>query len=189
MMGRDVPTTMEQLDGLIHAIRSQRVMLSDDLAGIYGVETRVLNQAVKRNIKKFPSDFMFQLTPEEAEQLRRSRSQSVILKRGHNIKYLPYAFTEHGAIMAANILNSSRAVQMSVLVVRAFVRMRQVLAGHTELAAKLAELERKVAGHDGHIQSLFEAIRQLMIPPPSPGRRIGFEVKSGETGRAKRRRK
>ncbi|MGH7254318.1 MAG: hypothetical protein ACREI3_00945 [Nitrospirales bacterium] len=99
----------------------------------------------------------------------------MILRRGHNIKYLPYAFTEHGAIMAANVLNSPRAVQMSVLVVRAFVRMRQVLATHKELAAKLAELERKLGTHDERIAALFEAIRQLMTPPESPSRRIGFQ--------------
>jgi phage regulator Rha-like protein len=173
MATKDVATTIEQLDGLIRDIRGQRVMLSEDLARIYGVETRVLNQAVKRNIEKFPADFMFQLTRQEAERLRHSRSQVVILKRGHNIKYQPYAFTEHGAIMAANVLNSPRAVQMSVLVVRAFVRMRQVLAAHKELAAKLAELERKLGTHDEQIEAIFEAIRQLMNQP-APGRRNGF---------------
>lgn len=172
------PVPLAQLDGLIHDLRGQKVMLSDDLARIYGVETRVLNQAVKRNREKFPADFMFQLTSREAQQIRRSRSQPVILKRGHNIKYLPYAFTEHGAIMAANVLNSSQAVRMSVLVVRAFVRMRQVLAAHKDLAAKLAELERKLGTHDEQIAGLFEAIRQLMNQPPPPGRRIGFDVKS-----------
>ena len=181
--------TGEGIQKRIFLLRGQKVMLSTDLAELYDVEVRALIQAVKRNLGRFPSDFMFQLTREEAEQLRRSRSQPVILKRGRNIKYLPYAFTEHGAIMAANILNSPRAVQMSVLVVRAFVRMRQVLAGHTELAAKLTELERKVAGHDGHIRSLFQAIRQLMTPPISPGRRIGFEVKPGESGKSKGRRR
>lgn len=185
MAKRDLSATSEQVDGLIHDLRGQRVMLSDDLARIYGVETRVLNQAVKRNHEKFPADFMFQLTRQETEHVRHSRSQPVILKRGRNIKYLPYAFTEHGAIMAANVLNSPRAVQMSVLVVRAFVRMRQVLATHKELATKLAELERKVVGHDGHIRSLFEAIRQLMNAPASPGRRIGFEMKPQGTGKTK----
>jgi phage regulator Rha-like protein len=185
MAKRDSSTAIEQLDGLIRDIRGQRVMLGDDLAGIYGVATRVLNQAVKRRIEKFPADFMFRLTRQEVERLRLSRSQVVILKQGHNIKYLPHAFTEHGAIMAANVLNSPRAVQMSVLVVRAFVRMRQVLAAHKELAAKLAELEQKLGTHDEHIEAIFEAIRQLMSQPDSPGRRIGFDVKSSEAGKSK----
>jgi hypothetical protein len=113
------------IENSIIALRNQRVILAADLARLYGVETRVLNQAVKRNGKKFPQDFMFRLTFSEVQEISRSRSQSVILKRGHNVKYLPYAFTEHGAIMAANVLNSPRAVQMSVFVVRAFVRLRQ----------------------------------------------------------------
>ena len=150
----------------------------------------MLNQAVKRNREKFPADFMFQLTRREAEHARHSRSQPVILKRGHNIKCLPYAFTEHGAIMAANVLNSPRAVKMSVLVVRAFVRMRQVLATHKALAAKLAELERKLGTHDEQIAGLFEAIRQLMAPKEPSRRRIGFMApgsKAGESGRSRDR--
>ena len=126
---------------------------------------------------KFPSDFMFRLTRSEAEALSHSRSQVVMLKRGQNIKHLPYAFTEHGAIMAANVLNSPHAVQMSVFVVRAFVRLRHMVTTHKKLAAKLAELERKVASHDGHINRLFEAIRQLMEPPAASSRRIGFREK------------
>jgi hypothetical protein len=165
------------IESVIVVARGHRVILASDLARIYGVETRALNQAVKRNIEKFPRDFLFRLTREEAETLSRSRSQSVMLKRGQNIKYLPYAFTEHGAIMAANVLNSPHAVQMSVFVVRAFVRLRQMIISHKKLAAKLAELERTVASHDGHIDQLFEAIRQLMEPPASSSRRIGFREK------------
>ena len=150
------------IESVIQTVRGERVILAADLAYIYGVETRALTQAVKRNIEKFPDDFMFRLTRREAEEIAHSRSQSVILKRGQNVKYLPYAFTEHGAIMAANVLNSSRAVQMSVFVVRAFVRLRQMIATHKEMTSKLAELERKVASHDTHISSLFEAIRRLM---------------------------
>ena len=116
------------------------------------------------------------MTRIEAETLIRSRSQSVILKRGQNVKYLPYAFTEHGAIMAANVLNSPHAVQMSVFVVRAFVRLRHMITTHKELAAKLAELERRVVSHDGHIKSLFEAIRQLMEPSETKHHRIGFKA-------------
>ena len=119
---------------------------------------------------------MFRLTRDEAETVSRSRSQSVILKWGQNIKFLPYAFTEHGAIMAANILNSPHAVQMSVFVICAFVRLRHIVTTHKELAAKLAELERQVESHDSHIRSLFEAIRQLMESPTPKSRRIGFKT-------------
>lgn len=165
------------IESAIVIVRGHRVILASDLARIYGVETRVLNQAVKRNVEKFPVDFLFRLSRSEAVELSRSRSQSVILKRGQNIKYLPYVFTEHGAIMAANVLNSPYAIQMSVFVVRAFVRLKRMIATHKQLAAKLAELERTVVGHDGHIKSLFEAIRRLMTPPPQIRKRIGFRVK------------
>ena len=165
------------IESVIQTVRGERVILAANLARIYGVEPRALNQAVKRNIEKFPDDFMSRLTRREAGEIARSRSQSVILKRGQNIKYLPYAFTEHGAIMAANVLNSPRAVQMSVFVVRAFVRLRQMIATHKDIVAKLVELEHKVASHDTHIRSLFDAIRQLMKPPEPKKRKIGFLVK------------
>ena len=164
------------IETVIRTLRAERVILDTDLARIYGVETRVLNQAVKRNTKKFPADFMFRLTRRDSESLARSRSQSVTLKRGQNIKYSPYAFTEHGAIMAANVLNSQRAVQMSVFVVRAFVRLRQVIATHKDLEAKLRVIERKFASQDGQIKTLFQAIRQLMVPQDKKQRRIGFIV-------------
>ncbi len=171
-------------------IRGHRVILAADLAEIYGVQTRVLNQAVKRNPEKFPGDFVFQLTLEEAATVQRSRSQIVIMKRGLNIKYLPYAFTEHGAIMAANVLNSPRAVQMSVFVVRAFIRMRTALASTRELARKLAELERRIGGYDESIRTLFDAIRQLMAPSEPRPKRIGFRVEEkGPTYRVRRLRR
>ena len=159
---------------MIITIRGQRVILAGDLARIYGVETRILNQAVKRNPERFPADFVFQMTYEEADAAQRSRSQIVILKRGRNIKYLPYAFTEHGAIMAANVLNSPRAVEMSVFVVRAFVRLRQWLAGHAELSRRLDDLERK---YDSQFRVVFDAIRQLMAPPRRKRKEIGFHVR------------
>jgi hypothetical protein len=164
------------IESVIVSIRGHRVIPASDLARIYGVETRTLNQAVKRNQEKFPGDFMFQMTRIESETLIRSRSQTVILKRGQNVKYLPYVFTEHGAIMAANVLNSPHAISMSVFVVRAFVRLRHSLITHKELATKLSELERRVVSHDGHIKSLFDAIRQLMEPPATKSRRIGFKT-------------
>jgi|CXWL01.1.fsa_nt_gi hypothetical protein len=163
------------IESVIIVARGHRVLLAADLARIYGVETRVLNQAVKRNGEKFPEDFMFRLTRDEAESLVRSRSQSVILKRGQNIKFLPYVFTEHGAIMAANVLNSPHAVQMSVFVIRAFVRLRHVVTTHKALAGKLAELEQIVASHDGisrpySMPSVSSWSRRLRNPVASDSR-------------------
>ncbi len=151
-------------------------MIDADLAELYGVPTKRLNEQVRRNLERFPADFMFQLTRKEWDALR---SQFATLDmgrgRGQHRKYLPYAFTEHGALMAANVLNSAAAVAMSVRVVRAFVRMREMVASHRELGRKLDELERRVAGHDTAIASLVQAIRELATPPqPSPKRRIGF---------------
>lgn len=169
-----VPIELDGADSL-------KGFLDRDLATTYGVETRTLNQAVKRNAERFPEDFMFQLTREEAMA---SRSQTVILKsgRGQNIKFLPYAFTEHGAIQAANVLNSPRAVTMGIHVVRAFVQLRGLLASNKELAQKFAELERKVSSHDHAIVGILKTIRELMNPPEPKKRPIGFvelEEKAG----------
>src|SRR3989475_5132743 len=154
-----IPT--EQIERAIFLIRGHKVMLDADLARLYGVTVGRLNEAVKRNIERFPSDFMFQLTFQE---LRGLRSQIAISKKGRGgRRYAPYAFTEHGAIMAANVLNSGRAVQASVQVVRAFVKLRQMLASNAELARKLDELEKK---YDRQFKIVFEAIRQLMTPAP-----------------------
>jgi phage regulator Rha-like protein len=184
---RGAVETVERIESRILMIRGHKVVLDADLATLYGVPTKRLNEQVKRNAERFPEDFVFQLTEEEAESLR---SQFATSNRGRGgRRYRPYAFTEHGAIMAANVLNSARAIHMSVYVVRAFVRLREILASNKRLAEKLAELERKVASHDGHIQSLFEAIRQLMSQPALPGRQIGFEVKSGAAGISGARRK
>jgi phage regulator Rha-like protein len=175
------PAAIEQIDTMIRTIRGTRVMLDRDLAQIYGVPTKVFNQAVKRNAARFPEDFMFRLTKEEAEGVRISRSQFVTLKRGQNIKYLPYAFTEYGALMAANILNSARAVQMSIFVVRAFAKMREALRGTPELARKLAALEKKLTArldvHEAAIVQVLREVMQILNPPPEPEpprRRIGF---------------
>ena len=164
---------IEHIAQSILVLRGHKVLLDRDLATIYGVETRTFNQAVKRNLERFPEDFRFQLNAEEAMA---SRSQTVILKggRGQNIKFLPYAFTEHGAIQAANILNSPRAVLMGIHVVRAFVQLRDLLASNTELAQKFAELERKVSTHDQAIVGILTAIRELMNPPETKKRPIGF---------------
>jgi len=160
------------IDQRILLIRGQRVMLDADLADLYGIPTKALNQAVKRNQDRFPSDFMFQLSKEERDEL------VTICDHLKKIKYsrvLPYAFTEHGALMLASVLNSPRAVELSLFVVRAFIRLRELLASHKDLARKLDELEKHVRDHDGHIQTLFEAIRQLMTPGPGKNRKIGFQ--------------
>ena len=164
------------VERLILTVRGQRVILASDLAAIYGVETRALNQAVKRNADRFPPDFAFRLSRAEAGALLRSRSRSVILKRGQNIKYAPLAFTEHGAVMAATVLNSPRAVQMSIFVVRAFLRLRAWVAGQAELSERLAKLEQRVGAHDHELKAIIRAIRELVQPPASPRRRIGFRA-------------
>jgi len=168
---------VERIEKAIFFIRGEKVMLDRDLAKLYGVTTKRLNEQVKRNRGRFPEEFMFQLTSEEAKLLQSSRSQFATLKRGQNIKYLPYAFTEHGSIMAANVLNSERAVQASVQVVRAFVRLRQMLTSNTELARKLDELEGK---YDRQVKIVFDAIRQLMSPPLPGRKQIGFRSRSGK---------
>lgn len=158
----------------ILAARGQKAMLDADLAELYGVEIRALNQAVKRNAERFPEDFMFQLTADEHDSLR---SQSVTLKsgRGQHRKYLPFAFTEHGALMLGNVLKSERAVEVSLMVVRAFVHLRELIAGNKELAQKLNQLERKVGAHDKAIAEIISAIRQLMASEePKKKRPIGF---------------
>ena len=156
----------------IHEVRGRRIILDVDLAKIYGVTTKRLNEAVKRNPNRFPSDFAFQLARQEVANLR---SQIATSSSYGGTRYLPFAFTEHGAIMAATLLNSPRTVQMSLFVVRAFVKMRDALTGHRDLTRKLEELEKK---YDAQFRVVFDAVRQLMNPPePNGRRRIGFHVK------------
>lgn len=174
----------DSIEPLIRTIRGQKVILADDLARLYGVPTKRLNEQVKRNLERFPDDFMFQLSPEEARTVLRSRSQIATLKRGRNLKYLPYAFTENGAVMSANILNSPQAVRMSVFVVRAFVKMRELLTGTRELSAELRKLEARLTARlDGHETAIFEVLQRVMEilnpppePPEPPRRQIGFHV-------------
>jgi len=156
----------------IRLLRRERVMLDDDLSTLYGVETRALVQAVKRNITRFPPDFMFQLSSAQYAVLR---SQTVILdaRRGAHRKYRPYAFTEQGVAMLSSVLRSPRAIHANVEIMRAFVRLRRMLATHEELARKLAKLERK---YDAQFKVVFDAIRELMIPEPRPRRPIGFRA-------------
>ena len=165
---------VDQIEPCILLIRGQRVMLDADLAELFGATTKALNQAVKRNPERFPRDFRFPLTDAEKQEVVTNCDHLARLKFSRT---LPYAFTEHGAIMAANVLNTTRAIETSVYVVRAFVKLRELLSTHKELAGKLAELERKVGSHDTAIQSLVTAIRRLMEPPPTTLRsRIGFHV-------------
>jgi hypothetical protein len=162
---------MVRIESLILTVRGLRVMLDSDLAMIYGVATKQLNQQFKRNRERFPNDFAFELTNQEVAQMR---SQFVTASK-RNIRHIPVVFTEHGALMLATVLNSPIAVEASVRVVRAFVLMREQLAAHKELAQKLSELEGRVSGHDESIQNLFEAIRQLVEPPlPEDRPKIGF---------------
>jgi phage regulator Rha-like protein len=162
---------VQRIEEMIFLIRGLRVMLDSDLAKIYGVTTKQLNQQFKRNCERFPNDFAFSLTNQEVADMR---SQNVTSSR-RNMRSAPIVFTEHGALMLGNVLNSKTAMEASVRVVRAFVLMREQLAAHKDLAQKLNELENRVSGHDEAIQNLFEAIRQLIEPPlPEDRKQIGF---------------
>jgi hypothetical protein len=171
----------ESVESSILLIRSQKVILDRTLAKLYGVSTKVLNQAVKRNPERFPADFMFQLTMEEARELEaregRLRSQIVTLKkpRGKHIKYRPFAFTEHGILMLSSVLKSERAVQVNIEIMRAFVRLREILASNAELTRRLDAFERT---YDGQFKIVFEAIRKLMLPPVHRRKPIGFRAKT-----------
>ncbi len=157
----------------IYLIRGQKVMLDRDLAKLYGVETKYINRAVKRNVKRFPADFMFRLSPEEA-----SRFQIGTLKRGHNIKYLPYTFTENGVAMLSSVLNSERAIQVNIQIMRAFTKLREMLSTHRNIIQRLSDLERKFKRHDVKIRAIFDVIRDLVLPQDKPRAKIGFELPS-----------
>jgi len=168
----------------IFIIRGHKVMLDRDLAQLYGVGTKVLNQAVKRNIERFPNDFMFPLSVVEEEGLRsqivtssrpRLRSQSATLKRGGR-RYLPYVFTEQGVAMLSSVLRSKRAIEVNIIIVRTFVKIREILMNHKELALKLNEMERKLTKHDKEIAAIFQAIRRLIAVEEKPKGKIGFHV-------------
>jgi hypothetical protein len=166
----------EIIEKKIFLIRGRKVMLDFHLAEIYGVSTKILNKAVARNRLRFPEDFLFQITLDEWNSLRFQIGTSNRGGRGGR-RYIPNAFTEHGAIMLASVLNSESAINAGIFVVRAFVRLREFLAANIELAAKFKELESKIAQHDSDIQAIFDAIRQLMAPPEQPKKEIGFRVK------------
>jgi hypothetical protein len=176
------PREISTVENTSHLVRGQRVMLDSDLAAIYGVTTKRLNQQVRRNTNRFPADFAFQLTAEEFTNLRSQigtsslRSQFATSNKGGR-RYRPWAFTEHGAIMLASVLNSEIAVEGSIRVVRAFVRLREIISANAELGAKFAQLERRLDSHDEAIAQLFAAIRQLLAPLPEKKREIGFHVR------------
>lgn len=164
----------QQIAQAVCLLRGEKVLLDLDPAALYGVATKVLNQAVKRNATRFPEDFMFQLSSEETRSLR---SRSVTLKRGQHLKYRPYAFTEHGVAMLSSVLNTERAISVNIAIMRAFVKLRETLETNRKLARKFSELEKRVGKHDRKIDAILEAIRQLMAPLAKPQREIGFHVR------------
>ncbi|MFA6431317.1 MAG: ORF6N domain-containing protein [Candidatus Margulisiibacteriota bacterium] len=176
----------ERIERRILVIRGQKVMLDRDLAELYGVSTKRLNEQVKRNIRRFPADFMFQLTKSELIELvancdrfkiyegDNSRSQNATLKQGHNLKYFPYVFTEQGVAMLSSVLNSEKAIDVNIIIMRTFVKLKNILSTHKELAHKFKELEARMDKSDEKIFAIFEAIKQLMTPPEKPKRRMGF---------------
>ena len=183
-----IPT--EQIALRIRHFRGEKVLLDFDLAALYGVETRALNQAVRRNADRFPADFMFQLSSEETETLSQlvtpsvaghdvSNSSQIVMSSGkyRGKRYRPYAFTEQGVAMLSSVLNSESAVKMNIAIMRAFVQLPRALETNRELARKFSELERRIDKHDAEIDAILEAIRQLMAPPEKPRREIGFHVR------------
>jgi len=164
----------EVVEQKIYIIRGHKVMLDRDIAMLYGVPTKRLKEQVKRNIKRFPDDFMFQLTKEEFGYWRSQFATSNSDKMG--LRHRSYAFTEQGVAMLSTVLNSERAIQVNIAIMRAFVKLRRILSTHKELAHKLEQLERKIEKHDTEIHAIFEAIRQLMTPPEKPKRSIGFHA-------------
>ena len=187
MTNADNEYRIRAVETVILTVRGQKVILDADLARVYGVPTKALNQAVKRNAEKFPEDFAFRLTAQELTHLRSQivtsnaggmRSQIVTASDKSNVRFLPYAFTEHGVIMAATVLNSPDAVRMSVFVVRAFVKMREYLMNRAELEKRLAVIEKTLLSHDAALRDVYQKIRPLLLAPPEPLRKqIGFQVK------------
>lgn len=177
-----LPVPVEFVERRIYLIRGHKVMMDSDLADLYQVETKMLNRAVKRNLDRFPEDFMFQLKKDETDYLRfqfgisSSRFQTGTLKRGQNIKYLPYAFTEHGVAMLSSVLNSKRAVQMNILIIRAFIHLREIMASHKDLAAEIEKLKRRQQEHGKHIQKLYIIFEKMLEPTKETKNSIGFSV-------------
>ncbi len=161
----------ETIEQRIFLIRGHKVMIDRDLAELYGVETKYLNRQVKRNLQRFPQEFMLQLTDKEKNELVTFCHRFRTMKHS---SVLPYAFTEHGVAMLASVLKSERAIKISIHIIKTFVKLRKIISTHKEFSSKLAQLERKIEKHDGEIKLIFEAIRQLMIPPETKKKKIGF---------------
>lgn len=174
MEKKQIQNTVEQK---IYIIRGQRVMVDFDLAKLYGVPTKSLNLAVRRNTERFPGDFSFQLTEEEYASLRFQIETSKIGRGGR--RYLPLVFNEYGIAMLASVLKSQRAAQMSIFIVRAFIKMREMLATHADLALKIADIERKQKEHGDQLSAVYSAVKQLMNPPDGPKKKIGFTPEDG----------
>ena len=184
MRTKRLPISIKRIEQAILLIHGQKVLLDRDLADLYGVETRVLNQAVRRNIKRFPEDFMFELTRDEIQRISQIVTSSPQIKYSKRV----HAFTEQGVAMLSTVLNSDRAIQVNIEIMRAFVRLRQMLAAHKDLKRKLAALEKK---YDEQFKIVFEAIHKLMTPPEKPRKKIGLEIKEGRAayGRSKRQKR
>ena len=163
-------TNIELIQKKIYIIRDEKVILDSDLAQLYGVETKRLNEQVKRNIDRFPDKFSFQLTKEEFDILKSQNATS----RWGGVRKLPFAFTEHGALMVSTILNSKQAIKMSIFIIEAFVKIREMISSHKEILKRLEAIERKVGGHDKTIQQIIDAIKQLMMPEIKSKKKIGF---------------
>jgi len=171
-MGDNVMTSLTEIEQSIHFVRRKKVMLDADLAALYGITVKRLNEQVRRNKVRFPADFMFQLTKEEWDSLR-SQFATLEVGRGKHRKFLPYVFTEHGAVMLANVLSCKTAVEASVLVVRAFIHLRELATTHDELVRKINRMEKK---YDAQFRVVFDAIRELMSPPKARRKVVGFRV-------------
>ena len=172
-MSDELAAPVEIIERRIYVIRGHKVMMDSDLADLYQVETKALNRAVRRNPERFPEDFMFQLTFEEADSLRCQNGTSNEGRGGR--RYLPYVFSEHGVAMLSSVLNSPRAVQMNILIIRAFIRMREMISTHHDLAYKIADLERRQQEQGLQIDAVFDAVRQLIAGPEPPKRSFGFK--------------
>lgn len=186
MKGTEPQISREQIEQLIFIVRRQKVMLDRDLAKLYGVATKTLKQAVSRNIERFPSDFMFILTYQEFASLR-SQIVTSSSKGWGGARYKPMVFTEQGVAMLSSVLRGKRAVHVNIEIMRTFVRLREMLFAHKELARKLADLEDRIERHDEDIKLVFEAIRELMTPPAKPSKKIGFEVSEGRVSYRKKK--
>jgi hypothetical protein len=180
-MNKTAIVLAKRISSNILVLRNQKIILDTHLAELYGVSVKRLNEQIKRNPQRFPPDFLFRLTRAEYANLRSQNATSNSKHGGR--RYLPHAFTEHGAIMAASVLNSKQAVEMSIFVVRAFVQLRHTLLVNQQVVSKLSELEARLDAHESDIQDIVEAIRELMAPPPANDRRIGFEV-PGHAGKS-----